>query len=132
MGAALMKDKENATNIVKALVEKFGHKLSVSCKIRCLDNFDDTLDFVLSMQNEGKVHFITIHPRTQSEKSQVPAKWFIVKKVIDSKKVTIPVLGSGDMFSGKDIAKFLGFTGAQGVLIARGAIHNPRIFETKE
>ena len=84
MGAALMKDKQNATNIVKALSEKFGHKLSVSCKIRCLDNFDDTLDFVLSMQNEGKAHFITIHPRTQSEKSQVPAKWFIVKKVIDS------------------------------------------------
>lgn len=36
------------------------------------------------------------------------------------------------MFSGKDIAKFLAFTGAQGVLIARGAIHNPKIFQSKE
>ena len=35
------------------------------------------------------------------------------------------------MFSCKDITKFLAFTGAQGVLIARGAIHNPKIFESK-
>jgi tRNA-dihydrouridine synthase 2 len=36
MGAALMKDPENARNIMRSLVDKFGEKLSVSCKIRCL------------------------------------------------------------------------------------------------
>jgi len=44
----------------------------------------------------------------------------------------IPILGSGDIFSPLDIIKFLRFTGANGVLVARGAIHNPGIFEHKE
>jgi len=46
MGAALMKDLNNAKTIMKALVDRFGHKLSVSCKIRVLDSFEETLDFV--------------------------------------------------------------------------------------
>jgi tRNA-dihydrouridine synthase len=36
------------------------------------------------------------------------------------------------MFSPLDIIKFLNFTGASGVLVARGAIHNPAIFQHKE
>jgi tRNA-dihydrouridine synthase len=35
------------------------------------------------------------------------------------------------MFSVQDIVKFIKFTGANGVLVARGAIHNPMIFEQK-
>jgi len=78
MGAALMKDPQNAQNIMRSLNEKFGGKLQISCKIRALENFEKTLEFVLGLQNY--CDFITIHPRTQNEKSQVPAKWFIVKK----------------------------------------------------
>jgi tRNA-dihydrouridine synthase 2 len=49
MGAALMRDQENAFNIMKALVHKFGQKISVSCKIRVLRNYDDTLKYILAM-----------------------------------------------------------------------------------
>ena len=49
MGAALMKDVENAKRIMKALVDRYGHQLSVSCKIRCLDSYEETLDFVMQM-----------------------------------------------------------------------------------
>ena len=43
MGSALMYEKENAIKIMKGLVDKFKDKISVSCKIRILDNFEDTL-----------------------------------------------------------------------------------------
>jgi len=49
MGAALMRTPDNAKSIMKALVDNFGGKISVSCKIRVLDNFDDTLKYVLDM-----------------------------------------------------------------------------------
>jgi tRNA-dihydrouridine synthase len=42
--------------------------------------------------------------------------------------IKIPVLGSGDLFSPLDIHKYLSYTGASGVIVARGAIHNPGIF----
>lgn len=44
-----MRDKENSFNIMKTLVDKFGQKISVSCKIRVLRNYDDTLKYILAM-----------------------------------------------------------------------------------
>ena len=66
MGAALMKDLENAKKIMKTLVDTYGDELSVSCKIRSLDTFEETLQFVLEMQNYSGVHFISLHPRTEA------------------------------------------------------------------
>lgn len=131
MGSAMMRDVENSKNIMKALVDNFGKQISVSCKIRVLKTFEDTLKYVLAMQEAG-VHWISIHPRTSAEESRVPARWFTVKRLIDTGLIKIPVLGSGDLFSPLDVHKYLSFTGANGVIIARGAIHNPQIFKLKE
>ena len=83
------------------------------------------------MQATG-IHWIAIHPRTAAEESRVPARWHLTKRLIDTGLVKIPVLGSGDLFSPLDVHKYLSFTGAQGVILARGAIHNPAIFRLKE
>lgn len=130
MGSALMRDLENASRIMKALVDRFSDRISVSCKIRVLKNYEDTLQYVLSMQATG-IHWIAIHPRTAAEESAVPAKWYITKKILNTGLIKIPVLGSGDLFSPLDVHKFISFTGASGVILARGAIHNPAIFRLK-
>ena len=49
MGAALMNDLENAKSIMIALKKRFGHKISVSCKIRVLDNFEETIKFITTL-----------------------------------------------------------------------------------
>lgn len=131
MGAALMRNQDNAETIMKALVDRFADKISVSCKIRILRTYEETLKYVLGMQATG-IHWISIHPRTAAEESKVPARWFTTKRLLDSGLITIPVLGSGDLFSPLDVHKYLGFTGASGVILARGAIHNPAIFRLKE
>ena len=77
------------------------------------------------------MHWISIHPRTAAEESRVPARWYLTKKILDSGLVEIPILGSGDLFSPLDIHKYLSHTGAHGVILARGAIHNPAIFRLK-
>jgi tRNA-dihydrouridine synthase 2 len=111
MGAALMRNPDNAETIMRALVEKFGSKISVSCKIRVLKTFEDTLKYVLAMQATG-IHWISIHPRTAAEESRVPARWFTTKKLLETGLIKIPVLGSGDLFSPLDVHKYLGFTKA--------------------
>jgi tRNA-dihydrouridine synthase B len=82
------------------------------------------------MQATG-IHWISIHPRTAAEESRVPARWYYVKRILETGLVKIPVLGSGDLFSPLDIHKYLSFTGASGVIVARGAIHNPALFKLK-
>jgi len=131
MGAALMRNPDNAQSIMKALVDRFSDKISVSCKIRVLKTFEDTLQYVLSMQATG-ISWISIHPRTAAEESRVPARWFVVKRILETGLIKIPVLGSGDLFSPLDINKYLTFSGASGVIVARGAIHNPAIFRLKD
>ncbi len=102
MGSALMNDPENASNILKALVARFGDQISVSCKIRFMKSFEATLEYVLKMQETG-IHWITIHPRTAAEESRVPARWWLIKKIIDTNLIKIPILGSGDMYSPLDV-----------------------------
>jgi tRNA-dihydrouridine synthase 2 len=130
MGAALMKDLGNAKAIMKALVERFKGRISVSCKIRVLRSWEDTVKYILAMQDAG-VDWITIHPRTAAEETRVPARWYSVKNLLSSGLITIPILGSGDLFSPLDVHKYLTSTGASGVILARGAIHNPGIFLLK-
>ena len=115
---------------MKALVDRFGDKISVSCKIRVLRSYDDTLKYILAMQEAG-VHWITIHPRTAAEETKVPARWYSVKSFLSTGLLHLPVLGSGDLFSPLDVHKYLTSTGAHGVILARGAIHNPGIFNLK-
>ena len=55
----------------------------------------------------------------------------MVKRILETGLIKIPVLGSGDLFSPLDINKYLSFSGATGVIVARGAIHNPAIFRLK-
>jgi tRNA-dihydrouridine synthase B len=82
------------------------------------------------MQEAG-VHWITIHPRTAAEETRVPARWYSIKSFLDTGLIKIPILGSGDLFSPLDVHKYLTSTGASGVILARGAIHNPGIFQLK-
>ena len=91
---------------MRALVDRFGNQISVSCKIRALRTYEETLKYVLAMQEAG-VHWISIHPRTAAEESRVPARWYLTKKILDTGLVKIPVLGSGDLFSPLDIHKYL-------------------------
>lgn len=131
MGSALMKTPEKAYEIMRALVEKFGDKISVSCKIRVLRSEEETFAYIKLMQKAG-VHWISIHPRTAAEETRVPARWYTVKKLLETGEITIPVLGSGDLFSPLDVHKYLSYTLAHGCILARGAIHNPGIFKLKQ
>ena len=54
------------------------------------------------------------------------ADWQHIEQL--KKVLTIPVIGSGDLFSAEDVLAMLQMTGCDGVMIARGALGNPWIF----
>jgi tRNA-dihydrouridine synthase len=102
MGSALMREPDNAIKIMKALVDNFKGKITVSCKVRVFNNFEESLKYVLAMQETG-IDWISIHPRTAAEESRVPAKWYLIKRFIDTGLIKIPIYGSGDLFTPHDI-----------------------------
>jgi tRNA-dihydrouridine synthase B len=81
---------------------------------------------IIRIAEEAGVHAITVHGRTQSEKYKGRADWNYIKECKSCAK-TIPIIGSGDVFTAKDGISLLQYTGSDGILIARGLLGQPWI-----
>ena len=80
---------------------------------------------------EQKLSALTVHARTVSEMSKVPAHWDLLKKVVEMRNAIQPltlVIGNGDVKSLQDAKQKVSSTGVDGVMIGRGIFDNPYLF----
>ncbi len=124
-GSALMLDPHRVEAIVSAMVKKL--KKPVSVKIR--KGFDDdhvnAVEIARAAEGSGAA-LIAVHGRTREQMYQGKADLDIIRQVKEA--VNIPVVGSGDIYTVEDAERMIRETGADGVMIARGARGNPWIF----
>ncbi|XP_031627499.1 tRNA-dihydrouridine(20) synthase [NAD(P)+]-like [Contarinia nasturtii] len=126
MGAALLTDPERAKSILNLLVENL--KIPVTCKIRILNELDDTLKLAKELQSTG-ISAIGVHGRRKHERPQHANNPGAIRKIAEH--LTIPVIangGSRDIETYNDILKFRDECGATSVMIARAAEWNTSIF----
>lgn len=127
-GAALMRDRERAQAIVRAL--KAAVPVPISVKIRAgWSQPTECTDFALALQDAG-ADALTVHGRTKEQGYSGYANWEAIASV--KRAVSIPVLANGDIFSAAAAKRALTVSGADGVLIARGGLGNPWIFAQTE
>lgn len=69
---------------------------------------------------------ITVHGRTRNEFYSGNADWDIIKQVKEN--VSIPVIGNGDVVDEETAKKMFEYTKCDGIMIGRGALGNPWIF----
>jgi tRNA-dihydrouridine synthase B len=124
-GAALLKDLGLLERILSAVVK--AARLPVTLKIRSgwAPDMLVALD-VAGLAEECGAAAITIHPRTREGGFSDRADWNIIAGA--KKKVNIPVIGSGDIFSPQDAKNMLDRTGCDAVMIGRASFGNPWIF----
>ncbi|SMO76819.1 tRNA dihydrouridine synthase DusB [Fodinibius sediminis] len=82
----------------------------------------------LMLQDLG-VKALTVHARTRNQKYKGDAQWQWLKKLKNTPGLEIPVIGNGDVTTPQDAKRMFDETGVDGVMIGRGAIGNPWIFE---
>lgn len=87
MGASLLKQPEKAIAILSTLVENT--QIPITCKIRVLDDVEETLKFVKLMESTG-ISAIAVHGRTKAERPQHLNRNSTIKKIAES--VAIPVI----------------------------------------
>jgi len=125
-GSALLKDIDNLINIVKNVVGITNIPVTVKTRLGWDENNIIIEDLVLRLQDIG-VKKVIIHCRTRSQMYSGKADYSYLKKIKDNKNITIPIIGNGDVVDYVSYYKMLR-TNVDGVMIGRGSIGNPWIF----
>lgn len=131
-GSALMKNPELCGKIVaetrKALDSEGFTNVPVTVKIRA--GFDkahiNAVDVAKECEKNG-ASLIAVHGRTREQMYAPPVNLDIIRDV--KKAVTVPVIGNGDIVTEEDAVHMLEYTGCDGLMIGRGALGNPYIFD---
>lgn len=126
-GSALMKDPELAGRVAEAAV-RGANGIPVTAKIRAGwdKNSVNAVEVAKILESAG-VSAITVHGRTRSMLYSGESDNEIIARVKDA--VKIPVIGNGDVTDGESALKMIKETNCDGIMIGRGAIGNPWIFE---
>ena len=128
-GSACLKDLGLMERMAGTVVDAAGD-LPVTVKTR-LGWDEQTIriqEVALMLQNVG-VKALTVHARTRNQKYKGKARWEFLKKLKETPGLEIPVIGNGDVSTPELAKKMFDETGVDGVMVGRGAIGNPWIFE---
>ena len=125
-GSKLLLNLNKVEEIVKAVVAN--SKVPVTLKYRKgWDNNNIVACEVAKIAEKNGISAITIHGRTRDEFYSGRADLDIIKKVKES--VNIPVIGNGDIIDEESAKNMFEYTGVDGIMIGRGTMGNPWIFE---
>ena len=123
-GSALLKNPSLAEKIV-AECKKSGKPITCKMRIGLTENSINGLEFATALENGG-ADMITVHGRTREKIYAGDIHGEEIAKIVA--KVKIPVIANGGIFTKEDADKVMTETGADGVMLARGALEKPWLF----
>jgi len=126
-GSALLQNESLTKEIFRTLVNSVKRPISLKMRIGVTDSNKMLFQNIAKIAEREGIQMITLHPRTVSQGYSGHSDWCMIKKL--KQNVTIPVVGNGDITSPEIAKKMLDETGCDYVMIGRGAMGNPFIFE---
>jgi tRNA-dihydrouridine synthase B len=125
-GAALLREPQKVAEIISAVRLSCSVPLTVKIRAGWSPDRPSACEIARIIEDCG-ADGISVHPRFASEGYSQKADWSLIGKI--KGRLNIPVIGNGDIFEPSHALKLRRQTGCDGVMIGRGAIHNPWLFK---
>ena len=134
IGSALIFNEELLVEMVSKVKAKYGDKLRLETKIRIHERKTPyrTLELCKRLCKAG-VDWITVHGRLRTMRSSDAVDLDAIKFLVDGLKADeacrdVPIVANGDCFTLQDMERIAEYTGADGIMSARGLLDNPALF----
>ena len=125
-GCSLMREPEHAQAVVSAMAKAVKIPVTVKMRAGWNDQEINAPDLARRMEDAGAAA-IAVHGRTAAQSYSGVSDWELINRVAAS--LAIPVFGSGDCVEPSQLVQKLEGGRVAGVLVGRGALRNPWIFE---
>lgn len=128
-GGALLQEADLTRQIFQTLIGAAGGRTPVTLKVRAGVTESDRFLFleVARIAEDEGVEMITLHPRTVNQGYSGKADWDMIRML--KERSDVPVVGNGDVATPEGAKAMIDQTGCDYVMVGRGAMGNPFLFE---
>lgn len=127
-GSGMMKTPDLMLDIVAAVAKAVNIPVTVKTRLGWDDNSKIIVELAEKIQDAG-AQALTIHGRTRAQMYTGQADWTLIGEVKKNPRIKIPIIGNGDVTSPEICKQRFEETGVDAVMIGRGSIGAPWIFE---
>ena len=126
-GAGVLKDIDLMIRLTKAVVNSTDLPVTVKTRLGWDTETINIMEVAERLQDVG-VKALTIHARTRAQMYKGEADWNYISKVKNNPRINIPIFGNGDVDSPQKALEYKNKYDCDGIMIGRGAIGYPWIF----
>ena len=126
-GAGVLKDIDLMIRLTKAVVNSTHLPVTVKTRLGWDTETINIMEVAERLQDVG-IKALTIHARTRSQMYKGEADWDYISKVKNNPNIEIPIFGNGDVDSPEKALEYRQKYDCDGIMIGRGAIGYPWIF----
>ena len=126
-GSGMLREPDKLVAITKAVVEAVDKPVTVKTRLGWDDDSKIIVELAERLQDVG-IRALTIHGRTRCQMYRGSADWTLIGAVKNNPRMTIPIIGNGDITCGREAKEAFDRYGVDGIMVGRATFGHPWIF----